>query len=143
MKPFELTADLLTGIEKIDNQHRKLVSWANSLTSDNADSISEKVDGTLYNLQGYVAYHFETEEEAMEKYDYDKLEKHKKQHSRLLNEVNELFARSKAKDASKGMLVELQYMLTDWIKLHIMEWDQPFAAFLKDKNIQLEVTPNN
>ena len=39
MKTFKLTEDMLTGIEEIDNQHRKLVSWANSLTSDNADSI--------------------------------------------------------------------------------------------------------
>jgi hemerythrin len=136
MKPFELTADLLTGIEKIDNQHRKLISWANFLAFDDADTTAHKVTETLDNLQSYVVYHFRTEEEAMDRYDYDQLNKHKNQHIRLMNEVAELFSRAKGKDTDQGTLAELQYMLTDWIQLHIKEWDQPFAAFLKGKKIQ-------
>jgi hemerythrin len=72
----------------------------------------------------------------MKKNDYDNLEKHKNQHIRLMNEVNELLSRARGKEADKGTLAELQYMLTDWIQLHIREWDQPFAAFLKSKAIQ-------
>ncbi|MBE9521088.1 MAG: hemerythrin family protein [Proteobacteria bacterium] len=140
MKPFELTEDLQTGIDDIDNQHRKLLSWANFLAADDADTTVQKVTETLDNLQDYVAYHFQTEEQAMDKYGYDKLDKHRKQHHRLLNEVTDLFSRSRGKEASKGTLVELQYMLTDWIQLHIKEWDQPFAAFLKSKNIPSSVS---
>jgi hemerythrin len=136
MKPFELTANLLTGIEKIDNQHRKLISWANFLTFDDADTAEHKVTETLDNLQDYVVYHFQTEEEAMDKYDYGKLSKHKQQHLRLMNEVSDLFSRARGKERNEGTLTELQYMLTDWIQLHIKEWDQPFAAFLKAKKIQ-------
>jgi len=136
VKLFELTANLQTGIEKIDNQHRKLISWANFLTFDDADTTAHKVTETLDNLQSYVVYHFRTEEEAMDRYDYGKLEKHKKQHTRLMNEVAELFSRAKGKDTDQGTLAELQYMLTDWIQHHIIEWDQPFAAFLKGKKIQ-------
>ena len=136
MKPFELTADLLTGIEKIDNQHRKLISWANFIAFDDADTTAHKVTETLDNLQSYVVYHFRTEEEAMDRTDYDQLNKHKNQHTRLMNEVAELLSRAKRKDTDHGMLTELQYLLTDWINLHIMEWDQPFAAFLKGKKIQ-------
>ena len=137
MKTFELTPKMQTGIEEIDNQHRKLISWANFLAIDDADDTDQKVTEALDNLQDYVVYHFQTEEEAMDKYDYDQLEKHKKQHVRLMNEVGELFNRSKGKEASEGTLAELQYMFTDWIQLHIKEWDQPFATFLKAKNIQL------
>ena len=72
----------------------------------------------------------------MDRYDYDQLNKHKNQHIRLMNEVAELFSRAKGKDTDQGTLAELQYMLTDWIQLHIKEWDQPFAAFLKGKKIQ-------
>ena len=136
MKPFELTADLLTGIEKIDNQHRKLISWANFIAFDDADTTAHKVTETLDNLQSYVVYHFRTEEEAMDRYDYDQLKKHKNQHTRLMNEVAELFSRAKGKDTDHGTLTELQYMLADWIQLHIKEWDQPFAAFLKGKKVQ-------
>jgi hemerythrin len=132
MKPFELKADMLTGIEAIDNQHRKLLSWTNDLTSDNTIANAQKVKETLHNLQGYVAYHFHTEEEEMVSYNYDLLKKHKNQHIRLMNEVNELLSRARGKEAEKGTLVELQYMLTDWIQLHIKEWDQPFALFVKN-----------
>ena len=137
MKPYELTKDLQTGIDEIDNQHRKLLSWANFLSADSDDDTAQKVADALDNLQDYVVYHFQTEEEAMDKYDYGKLLKHKQQHLRLMNEVSDLFSRSRGKEASEGTLAELQYMFIDWIQLHIMEWDQPFAAFLKSKNIQL------
>ena len=137
MKPFELNMDLQTGIEKIDNQHRKLLSWANFIAFDDGDTTANKVTETLDNLQDYVVYHFQTEEEAMDKYNYDNVDKHKKQHLRLINEVAGLFNRAKGKETDHGTLTELQYMLTDWIKLHIIEWDQPFAAFLKGKNLQL------
>jgi len=133
MEQFELTEDLLTGIEAIDNQHRKLLSWTNDLTAEHAGAAAEKVKETLHNLQGYVAYHFQTEEEEMDRYNYDDLDKHKNQHVRLMNEVNELLNRAKGKEGSPGMLAELQYMLSDWIKLHIREWDQPFAAFMKNR----------
>ena len=137
MKPFELTPNLQTGIDEIDDQHRKLLSWANFIAFDDADATDQKVTEALDNLQDYVVYHFQTEEEAMDKYDYDKVDKHKKQHHRLTKEVIGLFNRSRGKEASEGTLTELQYMFTDWIQLHIKEWDQPFAAFLKGKNIQL------
>ena len=137
MKTFELTPKMQTGIEEIDNQHRKLISWANFLAIDDADDTDQKVAEALDNLQDYVVYHFQTEEEAMDRYDYDKLSKHKQQHLRLMNEVADLFSRARGKEASEGTLAELQYMFMDWIQLHIMEWDQPFATFLKNKNIQL------
>ena len=136
MKTFELTPKMQTGIEEIDNQHRKLISWANFLAIDDADDTDQKVAEALDNLQDYVVYHFQTEEEAMDRYNYDKLEKHKKQHLRLMNEVADLISRARGKAASEGTLAELQYMFMDWIQLHIMEWDQPFATFLKNKNIQ-------
>jgi hemerythrin-like metal-binding protein len=136
MKTFELTPKMQTGIDEIDNQHRKLISWANFLAIDDADDTDQKVAEALDNLQDYVVYHFQTEEEAMDRYDYAKMDKHKKQHLRLMNEVNDLFSRSRGKEASEGTLAELQYMFTDWIQLHIKEWDQPFATFLKNKNIQ-------
>ena len=133
MGTYKLTPNLQTGIEEIDDQHRKLLDWANSLAADNVDVNAQKVSETLNNLQEYVSYHFRSEEEAMDKYDYGKLEKHKKQHHRLMNEVSDLFSRTRGKEASKGALAELEFMLTDWIQLHIKEWDQPFASFVKNK----------
>ena len=135
MKPLELTDDLKTGIVDIDDQHRQLFTWANEITSDEVILDDSKFLETVDKLEEYVNYHFRAEEYAMEKYDYDRLEKHRGQHRRLMKEVAELFIRFKSEGANKGLKVELQYLVADWYVLHIKEWDKPFAAFMKSKNV--------
>jgi len=135
MKKFELSNDMLTGIDDIDDQHRKLLSWGNALSSEDTEAAVKQVDEALENLSQYVSYHFRGEEEAMNRYGYEMFEKHRKQHKRLTLEVAKLVNRSKKEGASRGLLIELQYQFIDWFLLHIKEWDQPFAAFLKSSNI--------
>ena len=142
MKPLELTDDLITGIDDIDDQHRQLFKWANEVASDEAMADDEKFFEAMDNLEDYVNYHFRAEEHAMNIYDYDRLEKHGSQHRRLTREVGELYNRSKREGASKGLKIELQDMFADWIVLHIKEWDKPFAAFLKSKNISAVSLPD-
>lgn len=142
MKPLELTDDLKTGIVEIDDQHQVLFQWANEVASDEAMADDGKFFEAMDNLEEYVNYHFRAEQYAMELYDYGGLEKHTSQHRRLMREVTELFNRSKRQGASKGLKVELQYMFSDWIVLHIKEWDKPFAAFLKSKNVSAVSLPD-
>ena len=141
MKPLELTDDLKTGIVDIDDQHRELFNWANEVASDEVMADDTKFHEAMDNLEEYVNYHFRAEEHAMNIYDYDRLEKHRAQHRRLIKEVAELFIRTKREGASKGLKVELQYMFADWIVLHIKEWDKPFAAFMKTKNVMAVSLP--
>ena len=135
MKPLELTDDLKTDIETIDEQHQALLSWANAVSANDVLADEDKLSEALNNLDEYVDYHFRTEEQAMDAHGYDRLEKHKAQHRRLMREVTELFGRLHREGASKGLMVEVQYMFSDWYTLHIKEWDKPFAAFLKSKNV--------
>ena len=135
MKKFELSDEMLTDIDEIDNQHRLLLSWGNALSSDDTEANVMKVEEALGNLTRYVAYHFRAEEDAMKRYGYERLEKHQKQHERLMIEVAKLVNRSKKEGIGKGLLTELQYQFTDWFIHHIKRWDQPFASFLKSSNI--------
>jgi hemerythrin len=137
MGKFELSIDMLTDIDDIDNQHLKLLSWANELSSDDTETAVKKVDEALGKLTRYVGYHFRDEEKAMDRYGYNMVEKHHKQHKRLMLEVDKLAILSKKKGPSRGLLVELQYQFEDWFLYHIKEWDQPFAAFLKSSKIPL------
>ena len=131
MEKFVLSEDMLTDIEEIDDQHRKLLSWGNILYTDDTEQAVKKVEATLHNLSRYVSYHFQAEENAMIRHDYEMTEKHQKQHERLMIEVGMLVRRLNKEGATKGLLVELQYQLIDWFSHHIKEWDQPFAIFLK------------
>jgi len=142
MKPLELTDDLITGIDDIDAQHRQLFKWANEIASDEVKMEASKLHAALDNLADYVHTHFRAEEYAMEKYDFDGLEKHKNQHSRLAREVASLFNRFKSEGVSKGLRVELQYMITDWYVLHIKEWDKPFAKYMKSINVRAVSLPD-
>lgn len=135
MKKFVLSNDMLTNIDDIDNQHYKLLSWGNALLSEDTEVAVEKVDAVLEKLTHYVSYHFRAEEEAMNRYGYEKLEKHRKQHKRLMLDVKKLVNRSKKEGVSRGLLIELQYQFIDWFVQHIKEWDQPFATFLKSSNM--------
>jgi hemerythrin len=135
MIPIELTEDLKTGIDDIDDQHRQLFKWANEIISDEMLADDSNLLQALNNLEDYVYNHFRAEEYAMEKYDFNGLEKHKIQHSRLSKEVGDLFNRFKRDGASKGLMAELQYLVSDWYVLHIKEWDKPFANFMRSKNV--------
>ena len=134
MQRLELTDDLKTGIDEIDNQHKQLFNWANAV-SDDVLADEDKLSEALNNLDDYVNYHFRAEEEAMDTHDYDRLEKHKAQHQRLMKEVTELYGRLNREGTSKGLLAEVQYMFADWYYHHIKEWDKPFADFLKSKKV--------
>jgi hemerythrin len=135
MKPLQLTDDLKTGLDTIDDQHQTLLNWANAVSKDGILADEDKLSEALNNLDDYVNYHFRAEEQAMDTHEYDRMEKHKAQHRRLMREVTELFGRLQREGASKGLMVEVQYMFADWYTLHIKEWDKPFAAFLKSKDI--------
>jgi hemerythrin len=140
MEKFELSNDMLTGIDEIDDQHRKLLSWGNALYSDDTEAAVKEVDEALRNLSRYVSYHFRAEEGAMDRYGYAMLKKHQKQHKRLILDVAKLVNRSKKERPSKVLLIELQYQFIDWFIYHIKEWDQPFAAFLKSSNNSFSMT---
>lgn len=134
MKKFVLTSDMLTGIDDIDNQHRNLLSWGNDLCLDDTEATVNKIEEALNNLTRYVSYHFRAEEDAMDRYGYNMLEKHSIQHERLMFDVAKLVVRSKKEGFNHALLVELQDMLIDWFRYHIQEWDRPFATFLKKNN---------
>lgn len=142
MKPIELTDDMITGIDDIDDQHRELFKWANEIASGEMMEDDGKFLVALDNLGEYVYNHFRAEEYAMERYDFDGLDKHQGQHRRLYKEVNELIERFKYEGPSKGLKVELQYLVTDWYILHIKEWDKPFADFMRSKNVSAVTLPD-
>lgn len=135
MVRLEITDDLKTGIDAIDNQHRELINWANAISNDDVVADEKKLNEALSNLNRYVDYHFRAEEQAMTICEYARLEKHKLQHRRIVEEVGEFYGRLKKEGASKGLMIELQIMFADWFYFHIREWDKAFASFLKSNNV--------
>ena len=73
MSFIKWSEDYSVGIEKIDMQHKKLVSYINELHDAMKDGQSNSVIGDILNkLVKYTKEHFSTEEEYMQKYNYKK-----------------------------------------------------------------------
>lgn len=79
---------LNTGIEGIDNQHKKLLERLNFLVDAVAKGKSLfEIKNTIKFLELYVKIHFETEEKYMVKYKYSRYQEHEKQHSEFKKTV--------------------------------------------------------
>ncbi|MCF6290298.1 MAG: hemerythrin family protein [Desulfobacterales bacterium] len=137
MERLQLTEDLLTGIEEIDNQHRELFARGNAVLfpEGGKENVRDIVNALAF-LMLYVDEHFAAEERMMKLYKYDRLEGHRKQHQRLRKDVEALYRRTKEEGTIKGLASELYYLFGDWYVYHIKEWDRAYAAFLQ-KRIKL------
>lgn len=125
------------GIEAIDEQHRILVSTLKEadekLSGDASQAMLERI---TKDLLSYALYHFETEEEKMQQYDYAKAypqdyEAHMKQHRDFSAKVVQIRDDIKMnKPINKDDLIAF---LTQWLINHINKTDKKLGAFLQQQ----------
>lgn len=121
---------LVTGINKIDEQHQILVSLFNEAnTKLTANNKSEFLEQITRDMLSYALYHFETEEELMQKYGYmENADAHIRQHRDFSAKV--IAVRN---DIKAGILIsreDLLSFLNNWLINHILHTDMQLAAFL-------------
>lgn len=117
MAYFEWEPGLNTGIETIDNQHRKIVDYINELHDAIAEKNNEQTGIILEELIDYTVTHFTFEEGLMERGNYYCIDAHKKVHESFTNRVREYQHRyNKGEDVSRKLLSELRVWLTNHIK---------------------------
>ena len=131
---FPWTEKLALGIDKIDDQHKKLVSLTNQLhRAMKAQAGIKEAGKILDDLAEYTLYHFEFEEKLFDKYGYSEREEHKKYHRTLVDSV--VTFQKDFKSGKAGLTMELMLFLTNWLKDHIMKTDRAYVSVLKDKEI--------
>lgn len=142
MQPLELSDDLLTGHEAVDEQHRQLFAWGNALLlpPDGALSTTELRNGLRF-MAAYVDFHFATEEAAMDAHGYERAAAHHWQHDHFRREIRLLGERLDQHGPSEALALQLHYLLYDWFVGHIRFSDTDFAAWLKARAVRTEVTP--
>lgn len=125
---------LTVGVEEIDQQHQKLVQLINGLhnhmLAGDASSIMNKV---LDRIVEYTGFHFETEEQLMQKYDYPNSEVHQHEHSDLVDTAVDL--QQKLKSGHAHITMETMHFLQDWLQHHILGSDKRLADYLKSKGV--------
>ncbi len=126
---YELKEQYLTGMETIDDQHRKIFQLADQVYELLKDENMLYKDGELLKivqeLQDYTKYHFSEEEIYMEKIGYSRLEEQKIQHEKFIEELdklNQAVQQISLRNQDQVIIKLLDY-LTYWLKVHIEKFD--------------------
>lgn len=125
---------LVTGVDVIDDQHRILVNSINEANTRLTGNVSAEIlDQITRDLLSYALYHFETEEELMQEYNYaetdvEDAEAHLQQHRAFSSTVVSVREGLKA-----GTLIsreDLLSFLNGWLIKHILNTDKRLAAVI-------------
>ena len=129
---------LSIGVELIDEQHKKWIEQINNVQAAiEARRGMPQVAGTLDFLVDYTQFHFSTEEKYMSQTGYSELENHRARHEELKSTLDELVEDFRQEGVTEKLSEAIGTFLGNWLRNHIRVVDQAFAAFLKEKRIQL------
>lgn len=125
---------LSTGVTEFDNQHKKLIGYANELHTAMAAGKGKDVLGkVLANLINYTATHFAAEEKLMVQHKYPDLAVQQQEHRALVDKVNAL-----KRDFDSGKLtlsLEVMNFLKEWLAKHIQGSDKKYGPFFNGVGI--------
>ncbi len=118
------------GIEKIDNEHKKLVDIINDFYNAFASAHGHVEIGNVINeLVNYTIFHFTAEEEMFKNSSYPDTENHMKKHVNFVNKLKDYH-----KEVSGGNMTTSYDMVTflrDWLIEHIIKTDTTYLPYVK------------
>jgi hemerythrin len=125
---FQFTDDCLTGIQTIDDEHRKLfdlINKAAALLADNyKEEYFEEINEILDELQVYADLHFTHEEEEMVRLRDPELISQRSQHAYFREKVHEFeFSNIEEPQEQKKLLTDMVNFLARWLYHHILSSD--------------------
>lgn len=130
MSAIQWNDDLSVGVKLIDHQHQALITIANRIVDAAAQGAGPAIiNGLVKKLREYTVFHFNSEEELMERIRYPKRGDQEREHTRLKQEVKDyqrqLYQRE---DVTPD---EVKEFVIDWFFEHILTYDRELAEFIK------------
>lgn len=125
------TQDLNTGIDVLDNQHKRIVDYINQLGS--AIKLRDRgvVGAVLNELVDYTISHFAFEESLQEEAGYQYAKPHKAVHEVFIKRVAKF---QEKHDSGEDVAAQLHAMLSTWLIHHIKRDDM---AYVKEVNASI------
>ena len=122
------------GVKEVDDQHKKLFDMLNALHQATANGDEQSVlMGILDELIEYTVYHFQTEEDLFEEFDYPDYLEHKTVHDDLTRQAVEL--QQKFREGSATISFEVLDFLNSWLVDHTIGMDKEMGPFLNGKGV--------
>jgi hemerythrin len=134
---IQWTNDLNTGIDVIDDQHRRIVDYINKLDLAISHSDVRLVGNVLSALSDYCLSHLAFEESLMEEVSYPYLKQHKRTHYMFIQRLNKY---QNKYDMGENVARQLHDMLSNWLVHHIKHTDMAYAT--ESKEAMLEIVQN-
>ena len=121
-------------ISSIDTQHQYLVKVIRQLQEAMLEGRArEVIDRVFDEMNTYTKFHFQFEEEMLEKHGYPDLVGHHARHAELIDQLQQLAQQHADGKLSAGTPV--MHFLRNWLLDHIGECDKAYAAYLKGKGV--------
>lgn len=139
MAHLKWTSDLNTGIEVIDNQHRRIVDYINALYDASLTQNRDEIAQVLEQLVEYTLSHFAFEEEMQADAGYPFVKAHQKVHQLFVRRVSEFKQRfERGEDITEPLLS----LLRTWLINHIRRDDADYVDLVKKNVLKIEPKPD-
>ena len=130
MALIEWEESLSTGIERLDEQHRRLIAMINELNDAMESGEGHGVLGRIIDgLVDYTVTHFADEETLMTRAAYPRLVAHKMEHAAFTKKALDLKHRFACDQRILNM--EVLTFLRGWLVLHIKGTDLAYSPSIK------------
>jgi len=128
--------ELETGIPKIDEQHKELITHFNNLLGALLKGRGrEETDNMLDFLKSYSLKHFELEELYMEASGCPAAEENKAAHQYFVEKFGELYEQRQSSGATVEIMVTTIRELTSWFLNHIVTIDAQLYEYVKEQEL--------
>ena len=123
------------GIEIIDLQHQEFVSALNDLyLAIKEDNVKERISKILEEINDYSEFHFKTEENYFDEFNYDGAAEHKAKHQEFRDRFAEI--KEKYKNDEISMTFELTDFMENWLLEHLDGMDKKYVACFKEHGLK-------
>ena len=139
MEIIQWRPTLETGIDVIDQQHKRIVDYINALRIAQVKGDRGAVAKTIDDVIDYTQSHFGFEEALMEDAGYPLLNAHKRVHELFIRRVAVLHQRFKS---GEDIAQDLHNVLARWLITHIQTEDRHYVGAVKEKMVGVVADPN-
>ena len=139
MEIIQWSPTLETGIDVIDQQHKRIVDYINALRIAQVKGDRGAVAKTIDDVIDYTQSHFGFEEALMEDAGYPLLNAHKRVHALFIRRVAVLHQRFKS---GEDIAQDLHNVLARWLITHIQTEDRHYVGAVKEKMVGVVADQN-
>lgn len=130
MALLEWSEKMSVGVDAMDADHKKLLSYVNELHGViRGSNDTDLINRVLRDIITYTDYHFEAEERLMRLARYEGLEDHRRSHTELRDSVHAL--KTQYDVNPKATALKIFDFLSNWLMRHILGEDMRYKSALK------------